>query len=158
MKLREFNLDDAERLAELVGDKSISAWTANIPYPYTVSDAEKWIKEIKIKGDRHPFAVELSGEIVACVSYWTIGTDTIEIGYWVGKKYWGKGVATSALTLLLSCSFFPKTSKVIAKILDRNIRSERVLLKCGFVFSGNCVVLKEGKELSGRYFVKSNES
>ncbi|TON37056.1 GNAT family N-acetyltransferase, partial [Vibrio parahaemolyticus] len=42
--LRQFSLSDAERVSELAGDKQISEMTANIPYPYTVSDTENWIR------------------------------------------------------------------------------------------------------------------
>lgn len=42
--LRPFSLNDSERVAELVGEKKISEMTANIPHPYSISDAESWIR------------------------------------------------------------------------------------------------------------------
>lgn len=103
MLLRAFRIDDAERVAELVGDKSVSEWTANIPHPYAVEDAIEWIKFTQSNDERNPFAVEVNGEIVACVSFWPHDFGASEVGYWVGRKYWGKGIATEALVQL----FFP---------------------------------------------------
>jgi RimJ/RimL family protein N-acetyltransferase len=62
-----------------------------------------------------------------------------EVGYWIGKEYWGKGIATKALSELLG---HVKTRPLYAHVAKHNIASIRVLEKCGFMISG------EDKEFS----------
>ena len=52
-----------------------------------------------------------------------------EVGYWVGKEYWGKGIATKALAEFLSQV---NTRPLVAHVAKHNIASRRVLEKCGF--------------------------
>jgi RimJ/RimL family protein N-acetyltransferase len=52
-----------------------------------------------------------------------------EVGYWIGKEYWGKGVATKALETFLEQD---KTRPLYAHVAKHNIGSRRVLEKCGF--------------------------
>ncbi len=56
------------------------------------------------------------------------------VGYWIGKEYWGKGVATKALSQLLG---HVKARPLYARAAKHNISSIRVLEKCGFTISGN---------------------
>lgn len=154
MKLRKFKLSDAERVAALLGDKAVSEWTVNIPYPYSASDAAEWIKRTAASDEKNPFAVELNGELVACVAYWPHGENAVEVGYWVGKEYWGQGIATASVQMLLSDESFPETREVVAKVMNGNIGSERVLLNCGFEFLRECIVTKQGRKIDGRFFIK----
>lgn len=55
------------------------------------------------------------------------------VGYWIGKEYWGKGIATRALSELL-CVL--ETRPLYAHVAKHNIASLRVLQKCGFTISG----------------------
>jgi len=153
MKLRDFTIQDAKRVAYLVGDEAVSRWTTNIPYPYTEQDAIDWINRTARNTERHPFAVELDDEIVACVSYWPCDENAVEVGYWVGKSYWGNGICTEALSMLLSQEFFPRGKVVVARVMEGNIGSERVLKKCGFTYSGNCSTNRFGKDIAGKLFV-----
>jgi len=52
-----------------------------------------------------------------------------EVGYWLGKEFWGKGIASQALTQFLD---FVKTRPLYAHVAKHNIGSKRVLEKCGF--------------------------
>ncbi|RPJ23098.1 MAG: N-acetyltransferase [Chloroflexi bacterium] len=56
-----------------------------------------------------------------------------EVGYWLGKEYWGKGVATQALAEFLKDI---DTRPLYAHVAKHNIASRRVLEKCGFTISG----------------------
>ncbi len=56
-----------------------------------------------------------------------------DVGYWLGKEYWGKGIATQALTEFLR---YEATRPLYARVAKHNIASRRVLEKCGFTVSG----------------------
>jgi RimJ/RimL family protein N-acetyltransferase len=56
-----------------------------------------------------------------------------EVGYWLGKEYWGNGIATKALEQFLK---YIETRPLYAHVAKHNIASRRVLEKCGFMISG----------------------
>jgi RimJ/RimL family protein N-acetyltransferase len=56
-----------------------------------------------------------------------------EVGYWLGKEYWGRGIATQALEQLLK---HVDTRPLYAHVAKHNTASRRVLEKCGFIVSG----------------------
>jgi RimJ/RimL family protein N-acetyltransferase len=56
-----------------------------------------------------------------------------QVGYWLGKEYWGKGIATRALSAFLGQV---KARPLYAHVAKHNIASLRVLEKCGFTISG----------------------
>lgn len=60
------------------------------------------------------------------------------VGYWIGKSYWGKGVATRALSEFLG---HVKARPLHAHVAKHNLASIRVLEKCGFTISGRDRVL-----------------
>jgi RimJ/RimL family protein N-acetyltransferase len=53
-----------------------------------------------------------------------------EVGYWIGREFWGRGVATRALAALLA---EVKERPLFAGVARHNVASLRVLEKCGFV-------------------------
>lgn len=58
-----------------------------------------------------------------------------EVTYWLGKEYWGKGIATSALTEFF-LTHHNKTRPIYARVAKDNLGSRRVLEKCGFAIIG----------------------
>ncbi len=59
--------------------------------------------------------------------------DNLEVGYWIGRRYWGKGVATAALSAFLG---LVRARPIYAHVAKHNVASIRVLEKCGFEISG----------------------
>ncbi len=57
-----------------------------------------------------------------------------EVTYWIGKEYWGKGIATRALALFLE--HVNTTRPIYARVAKDNLGSRRVLEKCGFRIIG----------------------
>ena len=57
-----------------------------------------------------------------------------EVGYWIGRQYWGKGVATRALSEFLG---HVTTRPLYARVAKHNVASLRVLKKCGFTIYGH---------------------
>lgn len=56
-----------------------------------------------------------------------------EVGYWLGRAFWGKGVATAALSIFLGQV---ATRPLYARVARDNLASQRVLEKCGFTVFG----------------------
>jgi RimJ/RimL family protein N-acetyltransferase len=57
----------------------------------------------------------------------------LKIGYWLGREYWGQGIATAALSQFL---LRVKVRPLYARVAKHNIPSIRVLQKCGFTIAG----------------------
>jgi RimJ/RimL family protein N-acetyltransferase len=57
-----------------------------------------------------------------------------EVGYWIGGEFWGKGVATEALSRFLSHAEVRRP--LHARVAEHNAGSVRVLEKCGFALVG----------------------
>lgn len=58
----------------------------------------------------------------------------IEVSYWLGREFWGRGIATAALAEFLKLQ---NTRPIYARAAKDNGGSLRVLVKCGFVVIGN---------------------
>jgi RimJ/RimL family protein N-acetyltransferase len=76
--------------------------------------------------------VEVDGEVAGNVVSWPSEEGRL-VGYWIGRAYWGKGVATAALSALLEV--LPERP-LRAFVAAGNVGSIRVLEKCGFVRTG----------------------
>jgi RimJ/RimL family protein N-acetyltransferase/quercetin dioxygenase-like cupin family protein len=74
------------------------------------------------------FQGEVAGNIVSFVQ-----SGEREVGYWIGKEYWGKGIATHALAAFLSLE---ERRPLCAHVALSNAASIRVLEKCGFRITG----------------------
>lgn len=72
------------------------------------------------------------GDVAGSIGYHSWFGDP-EITYWVGEKFWGKGIATVAVQQFLSQL---PTRPLFARVAQDNIGSLRVLQKCGFVITG----------------------
>jgi RimJ/RimL family protein N-acetyltransferase len=76
--------------------------------------------------------VLLDGQVAGSIFSWEQLGER-EVGYWIGKQYWGRGVATTALMgLLREVSARP----LYAHAATDNVASLRVLQKCGFRIIG----------------------
>ncbi|MBL8016737.1 MAG: GNAT family N-acetyltransferase [Ignavibacteria bacterium] len=76
--------------------------------------------------------IKINGEIAGSVSKFEIEGDA-EITYWIDRKYWGQGIATTALKELLKTE---PARPIYGRIAFDNIASQKVLEKCGFIRIG----------------------
>jgi [ribosomal protein S5]-alanine N-acetyltransferase len=128
---RPIDARDASRIAVLAGDWDIARMTSRIPHPYSLVDADQWIASIG--GDEFVRAVEYGGELIGAVGYIERDSTQAEIGYWIGKPWWGQGYATEAAGALMEHCFNGAGFKRLTcgHYID-NPASERVIRKLGF--------------------------
>ena len=140
------------------------------PNPYTIDDANKF-KEYSIKswenGTEYSFAIfdKNDNSYIGNIGFKPNLNNVNEIeniGYWLGKDYWGKGIATEAMGMVLDFIKvkFPNVNKIKAGAFDYNIASQRVLENCGFEKVGikkENVLLRNGKVVNSLAFVLNVE-
>ncbi len=154
LTLRAFRMDDAPRVRELAGEREIAANTARIPHPYEEGLAEAWIgshAERRSRSEAVVFAAQLRGdleetsddtlrpgELVGAVGLeLDLENRQAELGYWIGKPYWGRGLATEAAGAVLRYGFEELSlNRVHAHHFAPNTASGRVLEKIGMVREG----------------------
>ncbi len=135
--LRNLRHDDIPRLAELANNKKISINLRDgFPNPYTIEDAESFIKMINKQNPKTTFAIEYKGEYVGNIGL-ILGTDvykkSAEIGYFLGEPYWNKGIMTKAVDLITEYGFNQfDIVRIYTGVFEYNLSSQRVLEKCGF--------------------------
>lgn len=88
----------------------------------------------KILGDETVIikTIVYNGHVGGNVGSWEQSGERL-VGFWIGRDYWGKGVATKALSGFLG---HVKARPLHAYVAKHNIASLRVLEKCGFTISG----------------------
>ena len=129
IKLKPTNQNDLETLFSFQLDKDanyLAAFTSKNP-----SDKdgyiEKWTKllsdeKINIR------TILLKKEIVGSIAKFEMEGNA-EITYWIGKEFWGKGIASNALKKFLEIE---KTRPIFGRIAFDNVGSKQVLENCGF--------------------------
>ena len=130
----------AKVLEHLISDPAVAEPTSNIPHPHPVGGAEAWVtrsQEECEEGTSYCFSVLATGEFVGVVSILNVTAAQGEIGYRIGRPYWGRGYASVAGRQALAVGFEELSlSKFTGKCLARNTGSYRVLEKLGFQLTG----------------------
>ncbi len=142
--LRTLKESDYLSIHKNVNDRAIARYTLRISYPNTKKHSKEFIKETR-KNLRKKTAYELgiqlkeNSDIIGIMSLMNVNWQdkNAEIGYWIGKKFWRKGIAFEALNLILEFGFKKlKLKRIFAGVLHPNKKSANLLKKAGFKFEG----------------------
>lgn len=141
--LRELTLMDAPFVELLAGDAKIAETALHIPHPYEEGLAERWIMDIHRKfslGKEVVFGITSKPfeSIIGAVGLvLNERFNHAELGYWVGKPYWGKRYATEAVAACVKYGFEElELNRIFANCLADNEASKRILLGIGMQEEG----------------------
>jgi RimJ/RimL family protein N-acetyltransferase len=132
---------DAPRIAEFCGDFEVARMTALMPHPYALDDAESFISRLD-GGDPDRDKVFLveheTWGPVGMIGFHLRHDDPYpEMGYWIGRPYWGRGIATEAAQAALDWAARSWRRRAVgAGHFVDNPASGRVLEKAGFLYTG----------------------
>ena len=128
---------DAASVSLLAGDYDVASMTGTIPHPYSEQMAAEWIASVLAGEEGVVFAVERSGSLIGCAGYRAFNEDHAELGYWIGKPYWGMGYATEAVRALILYAFETDGFDYlkVGHFTD-NPASARIIAKFGFAPEG----------------------
>ncbi len=140
LTLRAPRRHDIERVAAFCVDHDVARMTTRMPWPYTHAHAEDFVARCGAQdGSRdNTFAIELAEEgLIGVVGLFTHVDGQVEMGYWIGRPYWGLGYATEAAKGALDWTRAAwKKRYVTAGHFADNDASGRVLIKAGFLYTG----------------------
>lgn len=162
--LRPWELSDAPSVARHANDREIWLHLRDFfPHPYTLADAESWLPRVAGKTPPTALAIEVAGQAAGNISA-AIQSDvhrlTAEIGYWIGRAHWGKGIMTEAVGAFTAYLFDTfKLERVFAEPYENSPASCRLLEKNGFVLEGQKrrSVVKDGLVLDQFLYAKTRK-
>jgi [ribosomal protein S5]-alanine N-acetyltransferase len=138
--LRPFQSSDASAVQQLAGAYEVALNTATVPHPYPDGAAEEWIAsqpELFEKDELHNFAMVYGEHLIGSIGLIPKGNGIVEIGYWAGVPFWGRGYASEAGRELVRYGFEEcGARRIFAGHFGRNPASGRVLQKLGMQYEG----------------------
>ena len=141
--LRPFRMADAADVQRLAGDYAVAATTLRIPHPYEDGMAEQWIATLEPAFEKREhialaITVREDGALLGAVGLTPdVANQSAELGYWIGKPYWGQGYATEAARALVRFGFERLgLNRIYAHHFAHNPASGRVLQKAGLSYEG----------------------
>lgn len=137
LKLRSWGSSDVTSLIEQANDRAV--WrnlTDAFPHPYTRADGESRISIASHCAPSLHLCIEFEGAVaggIGIIAGSGIEAKSGQFGYWLGQKYWGRGIATDAARTLVQ---FARSNldlvRLQAPVFEWNPASMRVLEKVGF--------------------------
>ena len=139
--LRPYRLEDAEAVARGCADPVTQRFVPNLPSPYTVADAVRFITAdapARIAGGDAIFAVAdpVTDELLGAGGVHHRTESTAEIGYWTMPSARGRGVAAAVTRALTRYAFADGVHRLYLRIEPENGPSQRVAIACGYQREG----------------------
>ncbi|MDD3181773.1 MAG: GNAT family N-acetyltransferase [Alphaproteobacteria bacterium] len=152
--IRPFREEDCAAEVTFLNDKTVNEPLISIPYPFTYADAMEFFRKMQktYQSGRPEFFVladKMTDEMIGAIGLHAEHTLARrayigEIGYWVGKPYWGQGYMREALPTVISFAFDQLEMKaIVATTNTDNQRSQNVLKDMGFAYLGDFTPLTE---------------
>lgn len=154
---------DKWALVNYLNDEDVQRFTLRLPYPYTEKDAETFLQFCLDLRKKHGRTINWmirnsNGEAIGCIGLQLAhGPDSHrdEIGYWLGKEYWGHGIMTKVVKKFSEYLFnYLGLIRIEAYVFEGNESSNKVLEKNGFKHEGflHKVYDKKGKYISANLY------
>ena len=152
--LRPWQPGDAEAVAAAANDPQIAANLRNVfPHPYTLADAQWYVNDCIAQGEARQLtrAIVIDGKAAGSIGVFVkddVYEKSAELGYWLARDHWGRGVMTEAVRQLGREAFRRfDVLRIYAEPFADNQGSRRVLEKAGFTCEGT---MRNGVYKNGR--------
>jgi RimJ/RimL family protein N-acetyltransferase len=138
--LRPPHAEDVPDMARLAHNRHIAGMLARMPHPYGEAEARSFVgmaAEGRFGGCSYAVTIAETGAFVGCAGLHP-KEPGLELGYWIGEPYWGRGYASEAAHALVDVAF-RATDIDVLHVACRvvNAASRRVIRKCGFRYAGH---------------------
>jgi [ribosomal protein S5]-alanine N-acetyltransferase len=163
IRLTEIRPTDKPAFVEHLATKDVYNWTLRIPHPYTEADADTWLSIVAESTQKYGRPVywairDSENRLIGSCGIEAGAIDRwrrAEIGYWLAKPYWGRGIMTDVVRVACEHAFREfDLIKIWAAVFSDNAASARVLEKCGFQLEGLLKrhYVKDGRPIDARFY------
>lgn len=150
--VRSWRGEDAQSIAPHADNRKVWLNLRDaFPHPYTLADAEAWVRHNLEARPETNFAIEVGGAAVGSIGF-RLHADVerigAEIGYWLAEPLWGRGITTEALVAVTRhATEGHGLERVWAVPFAWNEASHRVLEKAGYRLEGRMrkSAIKDGR-------------
>jgi len=158
--LTEFQQGDQAACVERINDREIYERTLRIPHPYRPEHFEQWLgiveESTRQYGEPIHFVIRERGTLIGSIGFeGLVVGHKAEIGYWLAKAWWGRGIMTAVVGKACEHAFAQwHLVRITAHVFEANIASARVLEKNGFAYEGllRKHYCKDGQFLNSRLY------
>lgn len=138
LHLRPFRKSDAVEFTRLAGDWAVASMTSDIPHPLSQSQAMAWLRPGR--GEVR-FAIEFKGRLIGGVGFYRRRSGAAELGFWLGRPWWGRGYTTEAARAVVRHGFeVTRLPGFTSSHFSENWASAGVLRKLGFEPVGRGII------------------
>ena len=150
--LRPFIQNDIDSLVKYANNMKIAKFmTDQFPHPYSVDKGKAFIAFATNNTPVHILAISIDDQAVGGIGIHPqsdIHSQNAELGYWLGEPYWGQGIVTNAIRIMVDYGFKNfNINRIFARPFGSNLPSQRVLEKNGFILEARFhqTILKNGQ-------------
>lgn len=141
--------DDLADLVYLADNKTVAANLATMPHPFTRDDGRALLARADLnRPESATFAIRLktTGRLIGVARYANVDADgPVHVGYWLGEPFWGQGLATEAVHVLVDHAFTHNGIRELqGSCRVTNPASRRVLVKSGFQYRDQAMIRSLG--------------
>jgi len=138
--LRPLRDDDADPMTVLADDFDVARMTTSIPHPYSRDMAVGFIGRMKAADPAREVVLAIDHPrhgFIGALGFHPTPGPCPELGYWIGKPFWGQGYTTEAVTAALGWAGERWNRRVLASgHFSDNPASGQVLVKADFLYTG----------------------
>jgi len=136
--LRPWSENDAEELYKYASDPAVGPPAGWLPHT-SVENSREIIREVLSAPETYAVCLKESGTPIGSIGFHRADLaeldDEYELGYWIGKPFWGQGLIPEASREMLRHAFEDLgMSRIWCGYYDGNVKSRRVQEKLGFVY------------------------
>lgn len=157
--LRKWALRDLESLIKHADNFNIAKNMSDaFPFPYTEEFGRRYIERAISTIPTQVFAITTNDEAIGSIGVYPqtdIHCRNAEMGYWLAEEYWGQGIMTKAISLMVDYSFKNlNIDRIFARPFGTNTASQRTLEKAGFIleYRFEKTIFKNGEYLDELYY------
>ncbi len=155
LEIRPLAASDAEYLFRLVNDWEVVRNLARVPFPYPRELADAFIaaaREEMAAGRAWHLAIaaHADGKLLGCIRVSAELRRVGQLGYWIGRRFWGEGIASEAVRRVASWALANlAVDRLEAQVAPGNLASAALLRRLGFRETGTA--MQEFRALGGEH-------